>query len=691
MHHVQSIPFLRILLPFIVGIITYRFQDALHPIFFLVLLLLSVILLIGFQYVSLAKKLKFSWFNGMMIQILLFNLGYLCVFVHRVENNSNWYRYHVTENTKLKGKLLTPLKETERTFKATVELTKAIDDKKSMAVDGEVILYFTKDAEKPILTTGDEIILINKLKPIINNGNPGGFDYAAFCQNKGIFDQCFLSTNEWKKVNQAQHNWLHPFRIWHEKIKLILRTYIPNRTSQGIAQALITGYRDDIEREIYTDYTKTGLIHLLAISGLHMGIFYMGTQFFLGLITFFRKRKRILIITALLTMWCFALVTTFPPSVQRASIMFTFLGIGQLIFRKIPTLNFLFASAFTLLIFQPHLLWDVGFQLSYTAVLGIILFYKPMNDRIYFKKFLLRKIWQLMCVSLSAQIFTFPIALYYFHQFPLLFLFTNVIAIPLVTIIIYGEVLLIVFSFFPPIAKMIGLLISFIISTLNSFIHFTAGLSFVRLHGIYINLFQCLLLLLFMLTLTAFFIGRRKQFLPISLALLLVVIGISIYHKKETLQQHQLVFYNANQPYLEHIQGNTSFLYDSIPSDKIEKFHQYVREPSHLIMGIQNGITDTPVFRNRFYDFITVAGRTILRVKKAYKLKTKQVVDIDYLVISDPWIKDILPLINNVRAKEIIIDGNIGLWKIEELKSQLSEVDLPTHYIATDGAKIIPL
>ena len=692
MRNVQGLPFLRIILPFLLGLILYKILGSTSLLLFSCLFGIGIVLSLVFRTFPFHKKNSLFGINGATLHIALITLGYLVCHFQQIDHHQNWYKNHLRAQSKIQAKILSPLKETEKTFKAHVEICGVYNDSYKYITHGKAILYFRKTAKPLELSVGDEIIVVNKLTPIMTKGNPGEFDYAAFSQNRGIHDQAFLTKNEWSKLKTNNSTSLTPFWYWHEQIKTTLAKYIPDSNSLGIAQALLTGYRDDIDKEIYNDYTKTGLVHLLAISGLHMGVFYLGTLFLLGLIPFFKKRKRLTLITALTSMWFFALVTTFPPSVQRAGLMISFLVIGQLISRKISSLNFLFASAFLLLLLQPHLLWEVGFQLSYAAVLGILLFYKPLRKWLQPQNYFTRKIWEIMCVSLSAQIFTFPISLYYFHQVPTLFLFTNIIAIPLITIIIYAEVLLVIFSFIPAVAKMIGMAISFLIEGMNSFIHFTAKLSFANFDGIYISLTQCLMLLAIILSLATYLLGKRKAFVPI-IFLLIVLLSLTCIQRKWTrLSQEKLIVYNSSQSYLEYIKGKSFFSKDTISSTRQANFEQWTLNPSHLFHGLKSSMSSDLIWnRQEQFDFLIVSNKKILRVKKAYKLKTTKPLEVDYLIISDKWIKKPLELLSQIHPKELIIDGNIPLWKIEDLKSQLQEVDLPTHYIALQGAKTIQL
>jgi len=691
MFSMSQIPSLRIFIAFAVGILLYKFYP--FPLGFgISSLLVGLSGSLLFRTFSFVRKQKYAWLNTASLLLLVVGLGFCISFFHNVTNKPSWYKNHILPNSSLRAEILTPLKETDRTYKVQANIKSVYNEGHKTKTRGEVILYFKKDSALLNISQGDEIILVNKLNKIIAKGNPGEFNFALFCQNKGIYDQAFLTNQEWQIVSSASKLNSNPFVSWHQSVKKIIAKYVIHSKERGIALALLTGYRDKIDRDIYANYTKTGLVHLLAISGLHMGIFYGSTVWLLGFIPFFRRRKKLLIVIALCIMWLFALITTFPPSVQRASIMFSFLGIGKLVSRKIPSVNFLFASAFLLLLVQPHLLFEVGFQLSYAAVLGILLFF-PAVRKWYVPKYKVTSFfWDIVCLSLTAQIFTFPIALYYFHQLPLLFLGTNLVAIPAVTLIIYGEVLVVLFSWIEVMADFFGTVVCCIIHYLNLLIDYTATLPFVSLQDIKIDITQCTLLLITMLCLAVWLLAKKNSFALLTLTFFLLFLGVGIFRKHKNLSQEKIIIYNAKQSYLEYITSNTYFTEDRVSDEDLNKFKQYISGPSHLTLGVSRSSNANNAWHSeKNYDLLSFANQTVLRIKNLKRLKLSKPITVDYLILSDKWMKNPRQILDPISAKEIIIDGNIPMWKIESLKSQLQEVDLPIHYITTSGAKIISL
>jgi competence protein ComEC len=215
---------------------------------------------------------------------------------------------------------------------------------------------------------------------------------------------------------------------------------------------LLIGYKDDLDKTLVQSYSNTGVVHVIAISGLHLGLIY-----WLLLKLFWPLQKRrdlkwlrpILIIAGL---WLFSLLAGMQPSVIRSAVMFTCIVLGETWTRKSSIYNTLAFSAFLLLFINPYWLWDVGFQLSYIAVLSIVIFMQPIYNWFYIKNKALDFIWKLNAVTLAAQILTVPVSIYHFHQFPLSFMFTNFVAVPLSSLILLGEIVLCVVSFIPIVA-----------------------------------------------------------------------------------------------------------------------------------------------------------------------------------------------------------------------------------------------
>ncbi|HET7898564.1 MAG TPA: ComEC/Rec2 family competence protein, partial [Flavisolibacter sp.] len=346
---------------------------------------------------------------------------------------------------------------------------------------------------------------------------------------------------------------------------------------QGFAEALLIGYKDDLDRNLVQAYSNTGVVHIIAISGLHLGLIY-------GLLLLLttplkRNRKlswlRFLVIVA--SLWLFSILAGGGPSVLRSALMFSLMAFGEIAFRKTSIINSLAFSAFVLLCINPFWLWDVGFQLSYAAVLSIVLFFQPIYRWFDFQNKAVDFVWKLTAVTIAAQILTLPISIYHFHQMPLLFLVTNFIAVPLSSMILMGEILLCALFFLPVVAAWIGQVLSAMIAFLNHYIESLNNLPFSTWNFLSINLVQTVLLLLFALAFCYWLLEKRRPFAWIafsSFGLFMLLRGWSFY---TAYRQKQLIVYNVpKHPAIDIINGRSYyFLGDSLLlSDGFERnFH----------------------------------------------------------------------------------------------------------------------
>jgi competence protein ComEC len=307
----------------------------------------------------------------------------------------------------------------------------------------------------------------------------------------------------------------------------VVKRNVGGRQEAGLALALLIGYKDDLDRDLLQAYSNTGVVHVIAISGLHLGLIYA----LLNLVCRpFQRTKAGKFASAGITvcgLWLFTLLAGAAPSVLRSAVMFTAIVAGSCVSKKTPLINNLAASAFFLLCIDPYWLWDLGFILSYTALLSIAIFNKPVYHLVIVKNKIVDAIWKLNAVTLSAQLLTMPAIIYNFGQFPNLFLFTNFIAVPLSSIILMAEIALCCVSSFEKLAHVTGWGISAMIRLMNNKIVFTDRFRFSTTRGLNINFLQVILLYVFIACLGCWLLIKKKYGLHAALvtAILFFIIG----------------------------------------------------------------------------------------------------------------------------------------------------------------------
>lgn len=309
----------------------------------------------------------------------------------------------------------------------------------------KVALYFEKGLQARRLAYGDRVAFEFRLHPIRSNGNPGGFDFAAFMRHKGITQSQYLSDTKWKKTGHAPRSYLRD-RAATTQSKLSHRIdacgLSPHSTL--LLKALLLGDRQEFPDEMRQHFSASGLSHILAVSGLHMGVVASLVYLLLFPLTLTATGRKLRPLLTLLVLWVYAGITGLSPSAVRACIMASFLLTAEFLERRNSSLNALFAAAFFMLLYDTDLVFDVGFQMSFAAVAAILLFYRRLNVGGSSPYRLVRWASSCIAVSIAAQIGALPVAVYYFHTLPLFFLAGNLVVLPLLPFI-FGLGLLMLF------------------------------------------------------------------------------------------------------------------------------------------------------------------------------------------------------------------------------------------------------
>jgi competence protein ComEC len=378
------------------------------------------------------------------------------------------------------------------------------------------------------------------------------------------------------------------------------------------------------------------------------------------------------------------------PSILRAAIMFTFIAISENTSRKPNILNSLASSAFVLLCINPFWLWDIGFQLSYTAVLSIILFMKPVYACLYLPNRALDLVWQMVAVTIAAQLLTFPLCIFYFHQFPTYFILTNLVAIPLSTLILFAEILLCGLSALPIVATLAGELITAGIRMMNSWIRHIEMIPGALLDEINCSIPQVILLFGIIITAQYGLIKRKINALKFSLLLLLLFFLFRSYSFYQAMRQQLMIVYNvpgkqaidliSSRKYL--FRGNLSMAMNPDERDfYLMPTRTYYRTLPAVSLPIINKSRDHLLF-NKTKIWIPV-GSTV----QQSAVKKPQVVDI--CIISGRYRGSIADLINRHTIKQFIFDSSTRPWQMAAWKKECEEQKISYHDVREEGAFVI--
>ena len=356
------------------------------------------------------------------------------------------------------GRVIEEPVETAETVRTVIEIRQIINNDTVIMNPGRTMAYFRKDSLSMQLEYGDMIVFQGKLTVPEGPKNPGEFNYAEFLALQNVHYIVFISGDNWSLLGTSS-NKLKSLAIKARKYLLnVLKDNGLAGNDYAVAAAILLGYDQLLEPELEQNYVTAGAMHILCVSGLHVGIIYLVLNFLLGFLRRNKLQKIIKVILLLTMIWFYALLTGFSPSVQRASLMITIFILATLSSKQKDVYNTLAASAIILLFVDPFIIFNVGFQLSYTAVLGILMFYKPIAGIFFIKNPVVRKIWEIVAVSTAAQLGTFPLAAHYFHFFPTYFWLTNIFIFPLSFAIVGAGMLLMAASWLPVISNLVGII-----------------------------------------------------------------------------------------------------------------------------------------------------------------------------------------------------------------------------------------
>lgn len=424
-------PILRISLCFIVGIVVSDQYDIPLDFNFLGLVLfLMVVVFVTYSYQHTRIIIRML---SCSILIIAFSLGLLRGDLQKSTNRTFHYSKYVKDDNIIVGRFYSELKKKKRSS-ATIEVLQ-INGNNTV---GKLLIYFSEADDLLNYQKGDIISCRGRIQPFKDTTNPLAFNYKEHLKYKGVDAQMFLKDSNHTLLGKERSNLVvncaYKIRKWAVSI---FEKRLKEKDELATASAMVLGYREHLSEELYISFSETGAVHVLAVSGLHVGIICM---IFIVLFNRFQYEhvlfKTFKLIILLTVVWTYTLVTGASPAVMRAAVMFSLILIGRLWFEGVNVYNILAFSAMILLMYDPYLLFQLSFQFSYLALISII-YFQPRLERLYdTKHWVATKIWQLTTVSIAAQILVFPISIFYFHKFPTYFILSGVAAVFLATFIL---------------------------------------------------------------------------------------------------------------------------------------------------------------------------------------------------------------------------------------------------------------
>ncbi|MBL4561022.1 MAG: ComEC family competence protein [Labilibaculum sp.] len=570
---IRQNPFLRFLFPLVIGITLAQVVGIPQILsWFLVFVgLLGVIVFTVF--IKFRKSYSLRTLFGIFVFAMSFGLGN----IRYNDIQSQMYLPISKSKIILKGRLLNTPIEKANSIAFVFDVLNVKKSDKWQNVSGKTMIYLQKNRKAKKLGVGDILIVKTELQRVKNSGNPYEFDYASYLKTQHILYSSYADSLSWQHVEMNSNFSIKVLASnWRDHLLSIYRKNGIQNESFDILAALTLGYKTGIDPEIKKAWADAGAMHVLAVSGLHVGIIYMIMNYLLRFLARFKYGCWLRGFLLLITLWMYALLTGMSPSVMRSATMFSFIVIGKMLKRDGSIYNSLAISAFFLLLIDPFLLFTVGFQFSYLAVVSIVFFQPQFDKLIYIENLILKKLWQLTTVSLAAQIGTFPLAIYYFHQFPSYFLLSGYVVIVMAGILIYLSALLLILSPITILSESLGWLLRNIVEGMNFLIVKIQSLPGSVLRELSLTQYQLTLTYLLLFSLITLISFKRKKAV---LVVVVILIGFQIPNTIQIFQtpKKEMLVCNSNGHSIIGFTGGGKGLFlldDRISLDKKDRIIQ---------------------------------------------------------------------------------------------------------------------
>lgn len=506
----QLVPAFRILISYIFGLVLLT-GNIKAEISLIILSIWS-----GLFYSFFSKKMATNWSIRWMPCF-----SFICIWtaIGAFSGGSAWSKSEMplldSNNLNAIVRLESEPIQKKRSYQIQVKVINASEKKWNRK---KIVLYIQNDDSVHLLIYGDLIQISTKPQlPVATIGSTE-FDYPRWLRIKGICATAYVKTGYWRSITSSSGLNLKAIASGIASVLVaIFRDSGLKGNELALASAMSFGYRSELDREVETHFRSAGIIHIISVSGLHVAVIYSILQALLMFLRFSERQKKIRMILIIILLWGFAFITGLTPSVNRSVMMFSLISVGSCLEKRSQTLNTVLFSAFILLLCNPLYLYDIGFQLSYCAVIGIVIAYSKIRDLWEPKIWFIKYLRDLLIISIVAQLSTVPLTVHYFGQFPNYFLLGNLIAVPLSSILIFLSISSLIFHFLPLINVALSWCLNLCASIFLDFAETMDKLPFAVTENIKINFFQVVVLYTLLFSIYSWLILKRKKFFLVVL------------------------------------------------------------------------------------------------------------------------------------------------------------------------------
>lgn len=686
----RAAPFVRLLPSFGLGIGLASFS------FFQLSVWISPFILALLVLLHWRKTLpRQQWWFGATLYAFLFCLGHLLYQRQAILSYPTVLQEQEGKDIMATGKILKA--ETGNRY-ARIGLSLTVlhsQTGENIPIAGNLLLYLPDSITH--FAVGDQIEFRGKLQAIPGPKNPQAFDFAAYMKNQGYCMQSFVQEGYWRHLPARPS--ISIIKI-SERLKAyclnVLRHHLPTPETFGIGAALITGHREALSPSIRNSYANTGAMHVLAVSGLHVGLIYLGLQFLLSFLgKGYGARKWLRVGLLLAGIWGFVYFTGATASVVRAGCMFSFIIIGQSLKRYTNIYNTIAASAFCMLLFNPLLLFNIGFQLSYLALLGIVFFQPYIYRSLYLRSKWLDYCWKLSSVALAAQLTTLPISLFYFHQFPVYFLLSGLIVVPAAMVILSLGMSLFVFAGLPYLGALLGKLLFLIIKAMNAVIFFLEGLPYSTITDIWLGTGGMVVQFIAVLLLATFLLAPSKRLVYAFLSTVVLLAAQASCQSWQRFNQREIVIYQVkDQTVVDCLSGRRCLRI--IDSSKAEKDRAWATDNYLSYRGILELETVHWLDSSTGPDWYFRAGFLQFRNFRMAILHelpglTTDVPALDLVLLHNNPNFELQDLRERIAPQKLAWDGSSSYYRSKKWEKECKALGIEGYDVRKEGALVIEL
>ena len=663
---------------FIIGIlINYIYPINLHLALWISGSLFLLFVVVFYYY---NQKITHTILFGIVTYLCVISMGILNSNLHSDKQSSKHYTNTINLKDSVSFVVTFRIREVLKPSKFYDKYIIDIFNIDSKYMIGKSLLNISKKSSQPALKIDDIITSKTSFEQLYKPLNPNQFNYKSYLKKQQIYHQLYLKYSELLIVSTTKNTLFGYASKFRELVQVKLKKYNFKPDEYAIIQALLLGQRQHISKEIYSSYTQAGVIHVLAVSGLHIGIILLILNHLLRPLVLLKNGRIIKLCIIVSFLWCFAIIAGLSASITRAVTMFTILAIAMSFKRPTNIYNTLAISIFILLLFKPSFIFDVGFQLSYMAVIAII-YLQPKLFRLYKPKYKIDSLlWNIITVTLAAQIGIVPITLFYFNQFPGLFILSNVTIIPFLGLILgFGmiTIILAVLNILPPfVAKLYAL----IISALNDFVTWISNQDVFLIQNISFDKNDLIFTYLCFALIIAFTVQKSFKILLILLIFIVSLQLFYLYKQRVFIGQSFLVFHKSKHTLLGFGKNKNLEVHHNL-NDSLLLIDQ-------IINDYQTGSNLKKISYHKIDNVYEVNGKTLLVIDSMGIYKHISFKPQLILLRNSPRI-NITRLIDSLKPELIICDGSNFFSFQQKWETSCKSKNIPFHRTSKKGAYVI--